>query len=107
MGFKFQKRIKLLPGITLNLSKKGVSTSFGKTGARITLGHGQTRITTGLPGTGISHTSISTDKKSNANFQSEKISLSDLPTDKSISKQQTSKVFFVFIRGLFRGLVGR
>jgi Protein of unknown function (DUF4236) len=63
MGFRFQKRIKILPGITLNLSRKGVSTSVGVTGARVTLGHGQQRITTGLPGSGISHTSITTTNK--------------------------------------------
>ena len=58
MGFRFQKRIKILPGITLNLSKKGVSTSVGVKGARVTVGHGQTRITAGLPGTGLSHTQV-------------------------------------------------
>jgi Protein of unknown function (DUF4236) len=107
MGFKFQKRIKLMPGITFNLSKKGVSTSFGKTGARITLGHGQTRITTGLPGSGISHTSISTDKKFSTNFQSEKLGFVELPIDPSISTPQAVGVFFQFIRGFLRGLFGR
>jgi len=58
MAFRFQKRIKLLPGITLNVSKGGLSTSVGVKGARVTVGRGQTRSTVGLPGTGISHTSI-------------------------------------------------
>lgn len=62
MGFRFQKRIKLLPGITLNVSKSGLSTSVGPRGARVTMGHGKTRVTTGLPGTGISHTSITTNQ---------------------------------------------
>lgn len=62
MGFRFQKRIKVLPGVTLNLSKKGVSTSLGIKGAKVTLGHGQTRTTVGLPGTGISHTQVTTNK---------------------------------------------
>lgn len=104
MGFNFQKRIKLMPGISINLSKKGVSTSFGKTGARITLGHGQTRITTGLPGSGISHTSISTDKKTSANFQSENLEFLQLPTEPPISKLQT---YTRTIRSFFRGLFGR
>lgn len=60
MAFRFQKRIKLLPGVTINLSKRGVSTSLGVKGARITKGHGKTRTTLGLPGSGISHTSIAT-----------------------------------------------
>lgn len=58
MGFRFQKRIKIIPGVTVNLSKSGLSTSVGTTGARVTLGHGKTRTTVGLPGSGISHTSI-------------------------------------------------
>lgn len=58
MGLRFQKRIKTLPGVTLNLSRSGISTSIGTTGARVTLGHGQTRTTVGAPGTGISHTQI-------------------------------------------------
>ena len=55
---RFQKRIKILPGITLNLSRKGVSTSLGATGARVTYGHGEKRTTVGLPGTGISHSQV-------------------------------------------------
>jgi hypothetical protein len=58
MGFRFQRRVKLLPGITLNISKSGLSTSFGVRGARVTVGHGKTRTTLGIPGTGISHTSV-------------------------------------------------
>jgi hypothetical protein len=56
MGFRFQRRIKLLPGISLNFSKSGVSTSIGPQGAKVTLGHGKIRETVGVPGTGISYT---------------------------------------------------
>lgn len=59
MGFRFQKRLRILPGITLNLSKSGVSASVGVRGARITRGHGKTRVTVGVPGSGISHTTVS------------------------------------------------
>ena len=55
---RFQKRIKIAPGICLNLSRKGVSTSLGVPGARVTYGHGQKRTTVGLPGTGISHSEV-------------------------------------------------
>ena len=58
MAFRFQKRIKLFPGITVNVSKSGLSTSVGTRGARVTMGHGKRRTTVGLPGTGLSHTSI-------------------------------------------------
>jgi hypothetical protein len=63
MAFRFQKRIKILPGVTINLSKSGVSTSVGVPGARITKGHGTTRATMGLPGTGLSHTTIRSDAR--------------------------------------------
>lgn len=70
---RFQKRIKILPGITLNLSKFGISTSFGVTGARYTIGNGKSRTTIGIPGTGLSHTTIRRD------ISSQKTILSQLP----------------------------
>lgn len=59
MGFRFQKRVRIFPGVTLNFSKSGVSTSFGGRGARVTVGHGKTRATVGLPGSGLSYTAVS------------------------------------------------
>ena len=63
MGFRFQKRLRILPGVTLNISKSGVSTSFGVRGARITKGHGKTRATIGIPGSGLSYTTVSGKKR--------------------------------------------
>ena len=59
MGLRFQRRVKIFPGVTLNFSKSGVSTSLGVKGAHVTLGHGKTRATVGLPGSGLSHTTTS------------------------------------------------
>ena len=56
MGWRFSRRIKLLPGVSINLSKSGVSTSLGPRGAKVTIGHGKMRETVGIPGTGISYT---------------------------------------------------
>lgn len=56
MGWRFSKRIKVLPGVSINLSKSGVSTSLGPRGAKVTIGHGKIRQTVGIPGTGISYT---------------------------------------------------
>ena len=58
MGFRFQRRVKILPGVRVNISKGGVSTSLGTRGARITLGRGKRRTTVGIPGSGLSHTSV-------------------------------------------------
>ncbi|MBS0374915.1 MAG: DUF4236 domain-containing protein [Proteobacteria bacterium] len=59
MGFRFSRRIRVLPGVRINLSKSGVSTSVGTRGAWLTFGKRGTRATVGLPGTGISYTMTS------------------------------------------------
>jgi hypothetical protein len=56
MGLRFFRRVRLAPGVTLNLSRSGVSTSIGTRGAHVTLGHGKTRETVGIPGAGLSYT---------------------------------------------------
>lgn len=55
MGFRFRRTIKLAPGVRLNISKSGVSTSIGTRGATINVGRRGTRGTVGIPGTGISY----------------------------------------------------
>lgn len=65
---RFQKRIKILPGISINLSKSGVSTSIGPKGAKATFGHGRQRTTVGIPGTGLSHTESSASNVSGAHI---------------------------------------
>lgn len=66
MAFRFQRRIKILPGVTVNVSKSGLSTSLGPKGAKVTLGHGKVRKTVGLPGTGLSFTEVSSRKEKQA-----------------------------------------
>ena len=55
MGFRLRKRIKLFPGVSINLSRSGVSTSIGRPGAAINIGPRGTRGTVGIPGTGVSY----------------------------------------------------
>ena len=57
MGFRFWRRIRLAPGLTLNLSKSGGSLSFGPRSAKFTVGSRDKRATVGLPGTGLFYTS--------------------------------------------------
>ena len=54
MGFRFSKRISILPGIGLNLSKSGVSLSLGPRGAKTTISTKGIRETLRIPGTGLS-----------------------------------------------------
>lgn len=56
MGFRFFRRISILPGVTLNLSKSGGSVSIGPRGAKFTIGSKGARVTAGIPGTGLSYT---------------------------------------------------
>ena len=53
MAWNYRKRIKIAPGIHLNLSKGGVSTSIGPKGAKVTLGKNGTYLNKGIPGTGL------------------------------------------------------
>lgn len=56
MGFNIRKRIKIAPGLHLNLGKNGVSVSAGIKGATVNLGKDGTRTTLGIPGSGMSYT---------------------------------------------------
>ena len=53
--FRFRKSIGVLPGVKVNLSKTGVSTSVGGKGATLNIGHGKKNVTLGIPGTGLSY----------------------------------------------------
>ena len=55
MGFRFRKTIRILPGVRINLSRGGISTSLGGPGATVNVGRGGVRGTVGLPGTGMSY----------------------------------------------------
>ncbi|MBW2341945.1 MAG: DUF4236 domain-containing protein, partial [Deltaproteobacteria bacterium] len=57
MAFRFWRRIRIAPGVTLNLSKSGGSLSFGSRGAKFTVGSRGKRAAVGLPGTGLFYTS--------------------------------------------------
>ncbi len=60
MGYlRFWRRIKIAPGLKLNVSKSGGSLSFGPRGAKYTVGPRGQRGTFGIPGTGLFYTSTS------------------------------------------------
>ena len=58
MGFRFRRSFRLLPGIRVNLGKRGASLSVGVRGAHVTVGPTGTRTTVGLPGSGLSYTHL-------------------------------------------------
>ena len=58
MGFRFRRRIRVLPGVSLNVGKSGfTSLSAGIRGFTVNFGRKGTRTTTSLPGTGLGYQS--------------------------------------------------
>ena len=55
MGFRFRKSFRLAPGVRLNLSKSGLSTTLGVPGANVNIRGRRVRRTVGIPGSGLSH----------------------------------------------------
>ena len=55
MGWRFQRRRTLLPGVRLNVSRRGGSVSVGPPGARLTAGLRGFTGTLSLVGTGLAY----------------------------------------------------
>jgi Protein of unknown function (DUF4236) len=55
MSWRFRRRIKLLPGLWLNASKRGISASIGGHGATINLSRKGAQGTLSAQGTGVSY----------------------------------------------------
>lgn len=55
MGFRFSRRVKLMPGVRLNVGLRGVSLSAGPRGASVTVGKRGVFGNVGLPGSGLSY----------------------------------------------------
>lgn len=52
MAVRFQKRIPLCRGVSINLGSRGASVSIGPRGARTTIGSRGIKHSIGIPGTG-------------------------------------------------------
>jgi Protein of unknown function (DUF4236) len=52
--FRFSRRVRIAPGVHLNLSKTGMSMTLGGPGASLNIGR-RSRATLGMPGTGLSY----------------------------------------------------
>jgi hypothetical protein len=56
MPLRYQRRIRIARGVSLNLNKQSISASMGGRGAHFTVGPKGYRNTVGIPGTGLSYT---------------------------------------------------
>ena len=53
MGLRFNRRVQIIPGLRVNLSRSGPSLSIGHRGAWYTVGPRGRRVTVGLPAAGL------------------------------------------------------
>lgn len=53
MAWQYRKRVKVAPGVYMNITKNGISTSIGVRGSSVTFGKKGTYLNTGIPGTGF------------------------------------------------------
>ena len=70
MALRFNRRIKIAPGIKVNVGLKGVSSAtVGRRGASVNLGKKDAHLKIGIPGTGLSTRTkfLSTDTQKNGN----------------------------------------
>ncbi len=79
MGLNYRKKIKIAPGVKLNITKKGVSSvSVGKRGASLNINKSGSRATFGIPGSGLSYTTKRSNSKARKSQpKTNKISQSD------------------------------
>jgi len=55
MGLRFRKCVSIVPGIRVNLSRKGISVSLGTKGVTANLSKDGIRNTVSIPGSGLSY----------------------------------------------------
>jgi hypothetical protein len=55
MGWRFQRRKRIAPGVTLNLGRRGGSISAGPRGAKVSAGPRGIAATLSLLGTGLAY----------------------------------------------------
>ena len=53
MGWRFRKYITILPGVRLNISKSGISFTFGTKGTSVNVAKDGAYLNTSIPGTGL------------------------------------------------------
>jgi hypothetical protein len=84
MGLRFRRSVKILPGIRLNFSGSGVSTTLGPRGASVTVGPRGTHLNVGLPGTGLSYRTQLSSSSSSSKLGSNAL----FPSPRALARQQ-------------------
>lgn len=90
MASRFQKRIKIAPGLRLNFGFGGVSLSAGPRGASVTVGKNGVYGNAGIPGTGLSYREKLSSKSSRDNQR-----INQINTEKDSHSRETLKIQLV------------
>src|SRR5512143_2174220 len=72
MPLRFRRTIKIAPGVKLNLSKGGVSTTVGTKNLKFNFGKRGVKRTVSIPGTGISEVDFIKKNESESEKEKEK-----------------------------------
>jgi hypothetical protein len=91
MSFRFQKRVKVAPGLRLNISKRGISTSVGRRGASVTLGRSGLYSNVGLPGSGLSYRTKLDKATGRASYTSSQKNSQAVPQTVTLNFDKTSQ----------------
>jgi hypothetical protein len=98
MNFRFRRSIKIAPGIRINISKSGLSTSVGGRGLTW---NSRGALTASIPGTGVSYrTNLSPENKANK-AQAAKSLSETLPTlsPEENRKRQRAALLLILVTG--------
>lgn len=95
MGLRISKRIKIAPGVNLNIGKRSAGLSLGSKGLRYTVNSSGRRTTTaGIPGTGIYYSTTSGGKrrsKSHSKYNASKAKAAKLQREKEKAAAEKQK----------------
>ena len=95
MSLRISKRIKIAPGVNLNIGKRSAGVSFGGKGLRYTLNSSGRRTTTaGIPGTGIYYSTTTSGKrrsKSNSKYKASQAKAAKLQREKEKAAAEKQK----------------
>jgi hypothetical protein len=103
--FRLFRRVRVAPGLTLNLAKTGPSLSLGVRGAHITASRTGIRKTVGLPGSGCYYTSKN-GWHSGVHTSEHFASATPSPSVQRSGWQAVGHVLLVIIEGVGIALVG-
>lgn len=107
MGLRFRKSIKILPGVKVNISKKGISSiGLGKSGASINLNKKGIRTNIGIPGTGISYSKYHPNKKPAEKELEQEPPYSPIKQQLTPSPTSPSKNYVLLLVGICCFLIG-